>query len=374
MLQAAQAVFPGVKALAVKPDYGDPPPQLENTEVILAGHPVPNQESVRAAERALELVSTLEPTDLLLVLVSGGGSALWCAPHGISLEEKRRLTENLLCSGADIEEINAVRKHLSKIKGGRLAAATKARVLSLCISDVPSNDLSVVASGPTVPDPTSYQDALEVLERYRLSLRESGAVKQLKRGQKGLLPESPKPGDASFARVENRLVGSSINFLEAAKKYLEKRNYPVLILSDRFQGEARELARFHAGVVESIRKNHQPVAPPVVLLSGGEASVSVKGKGLGGRNQEFLLWLLYYLKGAGVWALAADTDGIDGNTTAAGAVTGPDSWFRALAGRLDPKDFLFDNNAYGFFDKLGDRLVTGPTANNLNDYRAILVF
>ena len=289
----------------------------------------------------------------------------------MSLEEKQALTQALLASGATIHEVNAVRKHLSRIKGGRLAQATPARVTALLLSDVPGDDPSVIASGPTAPDPSTFQEALAVLERYGLDF--PNARRHLKRGAQGALEETPKPGDPLFERVENRLIGTNQDVLEAARAYWEGAGYRTLILSDRFQGEARELARFHAALVQSIRAHNTPVRPPAVLLSGGEASVTVRGNGRGGRNQEFLLWLAYFLGEAGVWGIAADTDGLDGNTEAAGALITPDTLARARAAGLSVRSHLERNDAHGFFAALGDLVVTGPTQNNLNDYRALVV-
>jgi len=267
--------------------------------------------------------------------------------------------------------VNAVRKHVSALKGGRLAAATPARILALYLSDVPGDDLSVIASGPTVADPTTFAEALAVLDKYSLDFPQVRA--HLIQGARGTLPESPKPGEALFQRVENRLIGSNQVLLEAARRFWQAQGYKAVILSDRFQGEARELARFHASLVQSIRTHAQPFRPPVVLLSGGEASVTVRGSGQGGRNQEFLAWLAFYLRQEGLWALAADSDGIDGNSKAAGAILRPDSWNQAHQRGLDLKALLQENNAYGFFQALGDLLITGETAHNLNDFRVLVV-
>ncbi|GAO76428.1 glycerate kinase [Meiothermus ruber] len=372
MLAAARERFPEAPFIAVpKAEAGRAWPQAERGQIIPARHPVPDEQSVRAAQIILQAVSRLQASDLLLVLVSGGGSALLCAPWGIDLPTKQALTQALLRSGADIQEINAVRKHLSAIKGGRLAAATPARIQALYLSDVPGDDLSVIASGPTVPDETTFAQALAVLDKYGLDFLEVRS--HLEQGAKGALPESPKPGEALFQRVENRLIGSNQILLEAAQRFWQAQGYPAVILSDRFQGEARELARFHANLVQSIRAHGQPFRPPVVLLSGGEASVTVRGSGQGGRNQEFLGWLGFYLGQDGVWALAADSDGIDGNTSAAGAILEPDTWSQAQRLGLDLKALLHDNNAHGFFQALGGLLITGETAHNLNDFRVLVV-
>lgn len=369
MLKGALEVYPDVPYLATPAVPGEALPG--HGEILPGTHPVPSEPSVRAAERALELASGLKPSDLLLVLVSGGGSALWCAPWGISLEEKQALTAGLLRSGASIQEMNAVRKHVSRIKGGRLAQATPARLRALLLSDVSGDDMAVIASGPTVPDPTTFAEALAILDRYGLEFPQVRA--HLQQGVAGDLPESPKPGDPLFARVENQVIGSNQILLEAARAYWQGQGYQAVILSDRFAGEASELARFHAALVESIRAHRTPFSAPVVLLSGGEATVRVRGQGLGGRNQEFALWLLQLLKDRGVWALSAGSDGVDGNSPAAGAFLAPDSWHRARAQGLEATRFLRDNDSYSFFKALGDTLETGPTQHNLNDFRCTLV-
>lgn len=372
MLEAARQRFAQAPFIAVpKAETGRAWPDASHGRILPASHPVPDERSVEAGQAILQAVSRLKPDDLLLLLISGGGSALMCAPWGISLAIKQDLTQALLRSGADIQEMNAVRKHVSALKGGRLAAATPARILALYLSDVPGDDLSVIASGPTVPDESTFADALEVLDKYRLEFPEVRA--HLRQGLGGELPESPKPGDALFTRVENRLIGSNQTLLEAAQNYWQAQGYRAVILSDRFQGEARELARFHANLVQSIRTHGQPFRPPVVLLSGGEAGVTVRGSGRGGRNQEFLAWLGFYLGQAGLWALAADSDGIDGNTQAAGAIWQPDTWQRARGQGLDLKAQLQQNDSHGFFAAMNDLLVTGETANNLNDLRVLVV-
>lgn len=372
MLAAAQERFPQVPFIAVpKAEALASWPKLSNGLVLPASHPVPDEQSVQAGQKVLQAVSRLSADELLLLLVSGGGSALLCAPWGVDLPSKQALTQALLRSGADIQEVNAVRKHLSAIKGGRLAAATPARIRALYLSDVPGDNLSAIASGPTVPDETTFADALAVLDKYGLDFPAVRA--HLSQGRAGLLPESPKPGEALFRRVENRLIGCNQMLLEAARSFWQAQGYPAVILSDRFQGEARQLARFHASLVQSIRAHGQPFRPPVVLLSGGEASVTVRGSGQGGRNQEFLGWLGFYLGPEGVWALAADSDGIDGNTPAAGAILRPDTWSKARQLHLDLEALLQNNNAHGFFQALGDLLITGETAHNLNDFRVLVV-
>ncbi len=370
MAAAAHERFPGVPGLVVtREGHGGEVPGFEVRET---SHPVPDARSEAAGEEALARLGALGEDELALVLVSGGGSALVAAPWGVSLEEKRETTQALLRSGASIDEINAVRKHLSRVKGGQLAAATRARVLTLVLSDVPGDDLAVVASGPTVPDPSTFADALAVLDSYELAVPAARA--HLERGARGELDETPKPGDGRLARVETRLIGGGWRLLEAAAAFWREQGTAPVILSDRFGGEARELARFHAALVHAAREHGAPFAPPVVLLSGGEAAVTVRGNGLGGRNQEFLAHLAVALGGAeGVWAIACDTDGIDGVTEAAGATLGPDTLERARDTGLDPAALIADNDVHPLFAALDDLVVTGPTRNNLNDYRAILV-
>ena len=370
MLRAVEAVLPGARGFGTT-RYGHGGP-LKRLALLEAGHPVPDANSVAAAERALKIARGLGEKDTLLVLVSGGGSALWAAPWGITLEEKQALTRALLNSGARIQEINAVRKHLSRIKGGRLAeAAYPARVVALFLSDVPGDDLSAIASGPTAPDPTTFEDALSVLDRY--GIEAPAARAHLEAGARGALPETPKPGSPVFSRVENRILAANADVLKAAADFLEEKGHATLILSDRFTESAEALAGVHAALVDSARDRGLPVRPPFFLLSGGEAGVRVRGGGRGGRNQQFLLALLDRLGAEGVWALAADTDGIDGPTDAAGALLTPDSFHRALVLGLEPRAHLAKNDAYTFFEALGDLLKTGPTANNLNDLRIVYI-
>ena len=369
MLAAAEAAWPDARGFGVVPHGYRQGIRLPLFE---AGHPVPDQDSIAAGERALALARSLGEEDTLLVLISGGGSALLSLPWGVSLEEKQALTEALLKSGATIHEINAVRKHLSRIKGGRLAeAAYPARVIALIYSDVPGDDVSVVASGPTAPDPSTFEDALSVLDRYRLDFPRARA--HLEAGARGELPETPKPGSPIFSRVENRVIAGNADLLRAAADYLNQKGHRTLILSDRFTLEAKALARAHAEMVQSARDRALPGRPPFFLISGGEASVRVTGPGRGGRNQEFLLALLLAFGPRGVHALAADSDGKDGPTDAAGAFLTPDSFHRALALGLDPREYLEKNDSYGFFEIMGDLFKPGPTANNLNDLRLVFV-
>lgn len=369
MLRAALEAYPGVPGLAVPPRGTPDLSAPEGAEVLPGSHPVPDEHSTRAAERALERVRALPEGANLLVLVSGGGSALLSAPWGVTLEQKQQLTRDLLRAGAAIEEINAVRKHLSRVKGGRLAAATRARVRALILSDVIGDDPSTIASGPTVADESTFADALSVLDRYGIAAPEARA--HLEAGARGELPETPKPGELD--RVENVVIGSNRALLEAARAFLEGQGVRAVILGDTFEGEARELAGFHASLIQSIRDHGTPLKGPLVLLSGGEATVTVRGDGRGGRNSEFALWLLRDLGERGVYALSAGSDGIDGNSEAAGAFLTPDSLARARAAGLDPREYLARNDSASFFVALGDALITGPSGHNLNDYRALWV-
>lgn len=433
MIAAARRAYPGVEWLATPPagagratatggtvgdvssasnGGGELTPSDARRHVIAGSHPLPDERSVAAADRALRLVTRLSADDLMLVLVSGGGSALWSAPSGIGLEAKRALTSGLQRAGADIFELNVVRRHLSRIKGGRLAAATAAHVHTLALSDVPGDELADVASGPSVPDPSTFSDALAVVRRYQVDAPE--AVEHLALGAAGAVPETPKPGGEVAARATAQVIGSAAKLLAAAESFWTERGFPVLVLSDRLQGDAGRLAEDHAELAVTLSTGRDPGpalarlltersrlaavvgrlaawivagdgAPPLVLLSGGEATVTVTGSGRGGRNLEFAAWLLHYLNAAGdvagggdmeplgVWALSAGSDGIDGSSDAAGAFVTPDSLARAKTHGLVLSEYLNDNDTDAFFNGLEDRLVTGPSGNNLNDYRAVIV-
>jgi glycerate 2-kinase len=349
MALAIERNWPGEIAGLVVTRYGHNAP-CRRIEIVEAGHPLPDAAGEDAARRMLEMARELGADDLLLCLISGGGSALLTLPApGLSLSEKRDITSRLLRSGAPISEINCLRKHLSGIKGGRLAAAAfPARVITLAISDVPGDDPAVIASGPTVPDPTTCADALAILRRYGLTeLILSESIKQLENS-------------------EFHLIATPLAMLKAAAQAAEKEGVTARILGDALEGEARELASEMAGL--AMREG------PGLLLSGGETTVTVRGTGRGGRNAEFLLALAIELKGAaGIWALAADSDGIDGSEDNAGAFIAPDTLSRAAALGLDPKAYLANNDSYSLFEKLGDLLITGPTRTNVNDFRAILI-
>ena len=342
--------------------------------VIEAAHPVPDQSGEKAAQEIFRRVRTLGKDDLLLVLVSGGGSSLLSLPaEGITIEDLRATTRELLRCGAPIQAMNTVRKHLSAIQGGKLAAACKAPVLALLISDVTGDDPTHIASGPCAPDPTTYQDALDIVQRYELQAPRA-VLEHLARGARGELAETPKPGDRIFKRVENRVIATARQSLQAAADFFTERHIGAAILGDSVTGEAREVAKVYGALAREVRLNAAPWKPPVALISGGECTVTMRGKGRGGRCTEFLLSLALNLGGAeGIHALACDTDGIDGSEDNAGALLGPDTLRRARAKKLDAETLLADNDGYGFFSALGDLVVTGPTRTNVNDYRVILI-
>jgi len=366
MARAVEQAWPGpLSGLVVTRDgHGA---TTRHIEVIEAAHPVPDQRGRDAAGRILALVQDLTADDLLLALFSGGGSALLTAPAaGLSLADKQAVNQALLRCGAPIDAMNTVRKHLSAIKGGRLAAAAApARIVSLMISDVPGDDPAVIASGPTVPDPSTLADAIAVLERYRIDV--PATVSAHLRDPDS---ETPKPGAACFARAETRLIARPAQSLDAAAGIARDAGFDPLLLGDDLEGEARELGAEHAALALARQRDSAPLA----ILSGGETTVTVRGQGRGGRNVEYLLGLALALDGAdGIHALACDTDGIDGTEDNAGAVLAPDSLRRARAAGLDPAAMLADNDAYGLFSALGDLVMTGPTLTNVNDFRAILV-
>jgi hydroxypyruvate reductase len=345
-------------------------------DVIESGHPVPDAEGIRAGQAVIALLDELTAKDLLIVAVSGGASALLCAPlNGITLAAKQQTTDLLLRAGADIHELNCVRKHLSQLKGGHLAArAYPARVLSLLLSDVVGDALDVIGSGLTAPDPSTFSQAIQILEKRAAWPQIATEIREhLEKGARGEIAETPKPGDGVFENVSNVVVGSSRQALEAAAEEANRRGYRPLILSSRIQGEAREAARLHADILwEAITSGH-PVHPPACILSGGETIVTVRGSGTGGRNQEFALAAAMALQGAdNVLSLSAGTDGTDGPTDAAGAMASGDTVARAQALGLDAADFLARNDSYAFFDELGDLVKTGPTGTNVMDVNIML--
>jgi hydroxypyruvate reductase len=370
MAAALEAHWPGPLDGLVVTRYGFGVP-CSRIEIVEAAHPVPDAAGRAAAVRILDKVRGLGPDDCVLALISGGGSALLAAPApGITLEDKQAITTALLKSGASIHEMNCVRKHLSAIKGGRLAlAAWPAQVLTLAISDVAGDDPEVIASGPTVGDPTTCADALAVLDRYHIAIARDLRT----RLESGEL-ETPKPDDARLVKAEFRIIASPSLALQAAAEAALAAGVTPLILGDEIEGEAREVARALAGIAKSCARHGTPAATPCVLLSGGEATVAIRGKGRGGRNSELMLALAIALQGhPRIHALAGDTDGIDGSEDNAGALIAPDTLARARSQGLDPLAALADNDAYSFFSALGDLLVTGPTLTNVNDFHAILI-
>ena len=343
----------------------------ERIEIVEASHPVPDEKGYEAAGRILKLAESAGPDDLVLCLISGGGSALLALPaEGLSLDDKQAVNRALLASGADIGAMNTVRKHLSAIKGGRLAAAAHpAQVVSLLISDVPGDDPSVIASGPTVPDETTFADARAVLDRFEIE--PPSAVARLLSNEAN---ETPKSDDPRLAGSSTVMVASPFASLEAAADVARRRGITPLILGDAIEGEAREVGKTMAGIALSAYQHGSPAEAPVVLLSGGETTVTVKGNGRGGRNVEFLAGLALGLDGyPDITALAADTDGIDGSEDNAGALITPDTLVRARALGMDPIEMAANNDCYSLFSALGDLVTTGPTLTNVNDFRAILI-
>lgn len=370
MAQAFERHWAGPIEGLVVTRYGYAVP-CERIEIVEAAHPVPDEAGERAARRLFEQVSGLTPDDLVICLISGGGSSLLPVPGtGVTLADKQAINRALLKSGATISEMNRVRRHLSGIKGGRLAAAcAPARVVNLLISDVPGDQPCDIASGPTVADPSTCADALDIVSRYGIDLP-AGARRLLESGE----GETLKPGDARLARVETHLIATPQMALEAAASVAREAGVAPLLLGDRIEGEARDVGKVLGGIALQVRAHGQPIPAPCVLLSGGETTVTVRGQGRGGRNVECLLSMAIALDGArDIHALAGDTDGVDGQEEIAGALIGPDTLARAWAAGMPPRAHLDDNDGHGFFERLGDSLVTGPTLTNVNDFRAILV-
>jgi hydroxypyruvate reductase len=370
MAAAVEASWPGPIEGLVVTRYGHGVP-CRSIEVIEAAHPVPDAAGYDAARRILRMVEGLTPEDLVLCLLSGGGSSLLALPApGITFEDKQAINRALLRSGANIGEMNTVRKHLSAIKGGRLAvAAAPAPVVALMISDVPGDDPSVIASGPTVPDATTRTDALSILQQYGIEISSSVLQHFL-----STAAETPKPDDPCFANVTNRIIATPQDALEAAARTARAAGLRPVILGNAIEGEAHDVGLVHAGIAKQVARFGQPAEPPCALISGGETTVTVRGRGRGGRNAEFLLSLALGLDGQpGVAAIAADTDGIDGSEDNAGAMIFPDTLDRAARTGLCPKARLADNDAYPVFAQIGDLIVTGPTLTNVNDFRAIVI-
>jgi len=348
--------------------YGVP---CDHIEIVEAAHPVPDAAGLAAARRVLDMVRGLSADDLVLCLISGGGSSLLALPiEGLTLEDKQAVNRALLKSGASISEMNCVRRHLSAIKGGRLAAACHpAKVVTLLISDVPGDNPMDVASGPTVADPATCADALAIIKRYDIEVPPK--VLEILDSGRG---ETVKPGDPRLAGIETRMIATPQMALEAAAEVAREAGIPAAILGDSIEGEAREVGKVMAGIALQVARRGQPFQAACVLLSGGETTVTVRGNGRGGRNVEFLLSLGVALDGhPGIHAIAGDTDGVDGMEDIAGAYLAPDSLARAWSKGIKPKDSLDANDGHGFFEALGDSVVTGPTLTNVNDFRAILI-
>ncbi|MDP3171784.1 MAG: glycerate kinase [Polaromonas sp.] len=383
MAQAVEALWPAdapLEGLVVTRYHHIPPRPADlpqRIEIVEAAHPVPDAAGLQAAERILQMVQGLTRDDLVLCLISGGGSALLTLPaEGLSLEDKQGINKALLNSGANIGEMNCVRKHLSRIKGGRLAAAcAPATVVTLTISDVPGDDPSVIASGPTVPDASTCADALAILKRYNIDIP-AALTAQLESGAL----ETPKPGDKAFDGHAVHMIATPQQSLEAAAAAARAAGISAYILSDEMEGESREVGKVHAALARAVANKGQPFSKPCVILSGGETTVTVRprqpgdAKGRGGRAGEFCLGLALALQGQpGVYALAADTDGIDGMEENAGAFVAPDTLARAVAQGMKVDRYLDRNDAYGYFEPLGDLVVTGPTHTNVNDFRVLLI-
>jgi glycerate 2-kinase len=379
MAAAVDALWPADAPLSglVVTRYDHVPPaykqQPGRIEVVEAAHPVPDEAGAQAARRIAALTQGLSADDLVLCLISGGGSSLLSMPaEGLTLADKQGINQALLKSGANITEMNCVRKHLSAIKGGRLAAmCAPARVVSLLISDVPGDDPSVIGSGPTVGDPTTCREALGILQRYRIELSPAAAA-----GLRSGAFETPKPGDPRLARSTLSVIATPQASLMAAAQAAHKLGITAHVLSDEIEGESREVGKVHAALARAVARRGQPFARPCVILSGGETTVTVgaSARGRGGRATEFLLGCASALQGEpGVWALAGDTDGIDGIESNAGAIVTPDTLARAEALGRKPADHLVSHDAWNFFSALGDLVVTGPTFTNVNDFRALLI-
>lgn len=350
---------------------------LSHISLVEAGHPVPDKNGQEGAERIRKHIATAGENDLVICLLSGGGSALLPSPcPGLTLADKQETIQVLLSCGATIHEINTIRKHLSRIKGGQLAlSAHPARVVSLILSDVVGDDLDVIASGPTVPDPGTFQDCMDILSKYRIAEKLPKAISShLVKGAQGKIKETPKPGHPAFDNTDHFIIGNNFQALDSARLYAKSLGYNTVMLTSLLTGETRDAAYFHAAIVREMTQSGHPAGPPACLLSGGETTVTLKGSGKGGRNQEFALASAIALEGLEpVVLLSAGTDGTDGPTDAAGAIMDGTTLARAGAKGLDAATYLADNDSYHFFQPLGDLFITGPTRTNVMDVRIVLV-
>ncbi len=377
MAQAIEEIFGDrITKGVITTKYGHFLP-LKETKIIEAGHPLPDQKGIEGSEKIQGLLKESGPEDLVIFLLSGGGSALLPLPvDGITLEEKQKATQLLLDCGADIKEINTIRKHISQIKGGWLAKlAYPSTVIGFILSDVVGDPLDVIASGPTVPDFSTFEEAWEILKKYDLVDKIVPSIRRhLLLGKEAKIEETPKPGDLAFEKVHHFLIGSNILALRAAEKEASSYGFHTLILSSSIVGETREAARFHSAIAKEVISSANPIPRPACLISGGETTVTIKGHGLGGRNQEFALAAALEIDGIEkIVLLSGGTDGTDGPTDASGAIADHTTLHRARSMGLDAKAYLENNNAYPFFKKLGDLLITGPTRTNVMDVRILLV-
>lgn len=377
MAQAIEKIFGDrITQGVIATKYGHVLP-LERTEIIEAGHPIPDQKGFEGAKKIQSILKESGPEDLVIFLLSGGGSALSPLPaEGITLEEKQQVTQLLLDCGADIKEINTIRKHISQIKGGWLARwAYPSTIIGFILSDVVGDQLDVIGSGPTVPDISTFNEAWDILEKYGLIKKVARSIqKHLLSGKEGKVEETPKPGDPAFEKVLNILIGSNILALRAAENEASSYGLNTLILSSSIVGDTREAARFHLAIVKEVMSSGNPLPRPACIISGGETTVTVKGNGLGGRNQEFALAGALEINGLEkVVLLSGGTDGTDGPTNASGALADYTTVSRARSIGLDPKAHLENNDAYPFFQRLGDLLITGPTHTNVMDVRIVLI-
>ncbi|MEA3417017.1 MAG: glycerate kinase [Thermodesulfobacteriota bacterium] len=351
--------------------------KLGRIKLIEAGHPVPDKNGQQGAGSIIDLANNAGKDDLVLCLISGGGSALLPLPFpGLTLKDKQDAIKTLLSCGATIHEINAIRKHISMIKGGRLAqAAFPASLVSLILSDVVGDNLDVIASGPAVPDSSSFDDCMRIIDKYNIQKKlPKPVVKHIKDGISGRVPETPKTGDPAFNKTHNLIIGSNIEAILAAKKKSKSLGYNTIVLSSMIEGDTTQVAHVHSAIAREIIQTGNPIPSPACILSGGETTVTIKGKGLGGRNQEFALAAVMDIAGAeNIVILSGGTDGTDGPTDAAGAIADTNTLSRAMTMRLNPDHFLANNDSYHFFQKLGDLLITGPTNTNVMDIRIILV-